>query len=298
MTGMRPRLVVPLGLLVTACHAAPEPGAAQAKRQAIRSSTPAVTPKPEPAEVATPAPVEAPPEAPAPWPPKTPPSVQSDWCISGVTALDDESCYVLPERPSRELLIYLHGIVPPGKESPQKTKFETVVARASLRAGVVALIPRGHKGLAPKGLGDWWGWPTGDGIYRRHGAGLVEKIRAKKTLLENALGVRFERTYLAGSSSGAYFVAALALKGGLEADGFGVMSGGARFPGPELGDLPHRPVYIGFGTHDTVGDGARALGRAFERAGWPVRVEAHPLSHGANEIYLDEAFELWRKGAG
>jgi len=224
--------------------------------------------------------------------------VQSEWCISEVTALDDESCYVLPERPSRELLVYLHGIVPPGKESPQKTKFETVVAHASRRAGVVALIPRGKRGLAPKGLGDWWGWPTGDGIYRRHGARLVEKIRAKKKLLEDALGVHFERTYLAGSSSGAYFVAALAQKGDLEADGFGVMSGGARFPGPELSELPHRPVYIGFGTHDTVGDGARALGRAFERAGWPVRVEAHPVSHGAQEIYIDEAFELWRRDAG
>ena len=73
----------------------------------------------------------APPSAPAPvakpWPAKKPDPVETDWCIDAVEPLDEETCFVLPEKPSTELLIYLHGIVPPEKTSIQKTNFETVV---------------------------------------------------------------------------------------------------------------------------------------------------------------------------
>jgi hypothetical protein len=54
------------------------------------------------------------------------------------------------------------------------------------------------------------------------------------------------------------------------------------------------PVYIGFGTHDAVGGAARSLGARLERAGFPVKVAAHPLPHGTAEIYLDEAFAHFR----
>ena len=42
------------------------------------------------------------------------PRVASDWCIEGMTALDEDVCYVLPAGATR-LLVYLHGIVPPTK---------------------------------------------------------------------------------------------------------------------------------------------------------------------------------------
>lgn len=231
------------------------------------------------------------------WPPKPQVAVQVDWCIPAVSVLDESSCYVLPDRPTRTLLIYLHGIVPPQKDSPQKTGFETVVANAARRAGVAALLPRGKKGLAPQGLSSWWGWPTGQATYRRHGAELVAQIADKRRLLESALGWRFERTYLAGSSSGAYFVAALALHGDFAADGYGAMSGGAQTPSAELSQLPPRPFYIGFGTQDTVGPAARALGALLTRAGWPVKVAVHATGHGAREVYLDEAFPFWAQHA-
>jgi predicted esterase len=232
--------------------------------------------------------------APAPWPPKDAPDVETDWCVDAVRALDEDTCYVLPEAPSRELLIYLHGIVPPTPESTQKTNFEQVVANASRRAGVVAMIPRGEQGLAPKAFPRWWGWPSGASTDKR-AAKFVEGFHAKRKKLEALIGSTFEHVYLAGSSQGAYFVASLALHGGFAASGYGAMSGGAGSRTQELAELPKTPFYIGYGKHDSVRGSARALGSVLEAADWPVMVAEHPVPHGAREIYLDEAFAFWRK---
>lgn len=214
-----------------------------------------------------------------------------------MTPLDEETCYVLPAEPSTRLLIYLHGIVPPQADSVIKSNLEGVVARASRRAGVVGLLPRGVRGLAPPGHDGWWGWPTTPGGYRRYAATLTRSFEEKRRRLEERIGFRFSRVYLAGSSSGAYFVAALALHGGFAADGFGAMSGGAGRATPELGRLSPTPFYIGYGKHDRVGASARVLGGVLARASWPVRVSEQPVGHGAREIYLDEAFAFWQSAA-
>jgi predicted esterase len=221
--------------------------------------------------------------------------VQSDFCIELVNALDEETCYVLPDAPTKDLLLYLHGIVPPAGESAVKTNFETVVANASKRAGVAALIPRGRQGLAPKGHPGWWGWPTSAEGYARLAPELVESFVAKRKALEALVGRSFERWFVAGSSSGAYFTAALALNGGIDADGFGAMSGGALSARSDLTKLSPKPFYIGYGTRDSVGPSARSLSERLKQAGWPVLVSAHPVGHGAKEVYLDEAFAFWRE---
>ncbi|WP_437276812.1 hypothetical protein WME90_37000 [Sorangium sp. So ce375] len=253
---------------------------------------------PPPAVAAAATAVASAPPEPAPWPRARPPRVETDWCIDGVDALDEETCYVLPDAPTRTLLLYLHGIVPPGKESEQKTNVETVVSRAARRAGVAALMPRGKVGLAPKGYASWRGWPTGGRAYEEHAAPLVAKFAEKRRKLEEIAGAPFSRLYVAGSSSGAYFVAALALRGGIDADGFGAMSGGGGHATPQLATLAPRPFYIGFGAQDTVGGSARALAGLLRGAGWPVRVAEHPFGHGAKEVYLDEAFAFWREHEG
>ena len=253
----------------------------------LASSRPAEAPPP--ASLRT----EAPP-APAPrWPPP-PAGARSDFCIESVTALDENSCYVLPDAPTDELLLYLHGIVPPAKTSRQKTNFETVVGTAARRAGVAALMPRGRQGLAPKGHDGWWGWPTSAGGYARWSDELIAEFAEKRGKLEALSGRRFRRVYLAGSSSGAYFVVALALRGAIAADGFAAISGGALGPGADFQGRVPRPFYIGYGTADTVGPGANALAVRLRAAGFPVRVAAHPLPHGAAEVYLDEAFAHFR----
>jgi predicted esterase len=231
-----------------------------------------------------------------PWPPPPPPGAYGDFCTPVVTALDDDSCYVLPSAPPRELLIYLHGIVPPQKASAQKTSFQTVVANASRRAGVAALLPRGRRGLAPKGHDGWWGWPTTAATYAALAGELVADFAEKRRKLEALTGRPFERLYVAGSSSGAYFAADLAVNGGITADGFGAMSGGA-FRDTTSKRAPVAPFYIGYGTRDTVADSARALANRLREQGWPVVLATHPLPHGAAEVYLDEAIAFWRGSA-
>jgi predicted esterase len=280
-----------------ACASGAAPARDQAPRPAPAASSPPGPAAPSPAAPppATPsdAPPPASPESARPWPPP-PPGVRTDWCIEGVDALDEATCYALPDAAPDALLIYLHGIVPPSGPSPQKTNLETVVTKAARRAGVAALMPRGERGLGPKGQEQWWGWPTGEGSYRRRGPALVAAVVEARRRFEAFTGVAFARVYVAGSSSGAYFVSELALHGGLRADGYAAISGGAARPTAELASLPPTPFYIGYGTHDPAANSARALAALLRHAGWPVRIEAHPVPHGAHEVYLDEAFAFFR----
>jgi predicted esterase len=254
------------------------------------------TPSKAPASVSATPPVVV--SAPVPWPRTKPPSIRTDWCIEGVDAMDEETCWVIPDEPTTTLLVYFHGIVPPTAESQQKTNYQTVVANAARRQRAVALLPKGRQGFAPAGNPGWWGWPTTEAGYREHAKALMDAIAAKRARAADLLGVSFARTYVAGSSSGAYFVAALALHGGIAADGFAVLSGGGGRRTAELQSLEPRPVYIGFGTYDSVRDSARALGEVFRSAGWPVRVSEQALGHGAREIYLQEAFEFFAISRG
>jgi predicted esterase len=257
-------------------------------------STPAA-PLPSPSQSAPPAerpsqPTPAP--SAASWP-KTPQSVATDWCIAELSGLDEETCYALPDQRTDKLLIYLHGIVPPEQTSPIKTNFQTVVRNAARRASVAALVPRGKLGLAPAGHAGWWGWPTTEPTYRQHAAELIARFVEERRRLESETGARFSRLYLAGSSSGAYFISLLALHGQMPADGFGAMSGGGGRATPELARVSPKPFYIGYGHRDSVARSARALGELLRGAGWPVCVREHGFGHGAKEVYLDEAFAFW-----
>jgi predicted esterase len=238
-------------------------------------------------------------ESASPSPPVAPraklPSIQTDWCIDTVDTLDEETCAVVPEEPASTLLVYFHGIVPPARESLQKTNYQTVVANFARRASVVALMPKGRQGFAPATNPGWWGWPTTEAAYQEHAKELIGSVAEKKKKAESVLGVSFSKTYVAGSSSGAYFVAALALHGGMPADGFAAISGGGGRKTPDLARLAPKPFYIGYGSYDTVGPSARALGSLLRDAGWPVKLAEHPLGHGARDIYLDEAFDFFER---
>ena len=76
------------------------------------------------------------------WPRARPARIETDWCIGGVDTLDEETCLVVPDEPTTTLLVYFHGIVPPTRESPQKTNYQTVVASVARRLPIVALMPR------------------------------------------------------------------------------------------------------------------------------------------------------------
>jgi predicted esterase len=228
------------------------------------------------------------------------PTVTTDWCLPGLNALAEDVCYILPPLPPdrpRRLLVYLHGIVPPIPDSPQQNKVEMVVLHACTRAGVAALIPRGRRGFGPAGARDWWAWPTSASVA----PSLVARWAEAKRALEAIADAPFDRTYLAGSSSGAYLLTALAERGDVPSpafpvDGFAAISGGAVGAGAadRFARGSPRSFYVGYGTYDeTTTAGVRALIAALEAAHWPVRAAPHPLGHGTNEVYLDEAFAFF-----
>ena len=238
--------------------------------------------------------------------PSPPAPVATDWCIEGLTALTEDVCYVLPPHDAggpRRLIVYLHGIVPPEADSPQKRTVETAVLHASQRAGVAAIVPRGRRGIGPAQARDWWAWPTTSDAITTLTPSIVAGWVAAKKKLEALAGAPFERTYLAGSSNGAYYVTALAIRGAVPTadfpvDGFGAMSGGAAGAGAaqRLAQVPPRPFYVGFGSYDEESkSNAHALVAALEGARWPVKAEEHPFGHGAREVYLDEAIGFWRQ---
>jgi predicted esterase len=212
-----------------------------------------------------------------------------------MTPLDEETCYVFPEARTDELLLYLHGTIPPTKTSAQKSNLGTVLANVARQNGVAVLLPRGRRGLAAKTQKDWWGWPTSEAQYARWTPELVSSFVEKRNKLEALAETRFARFYLAGSSAGAYFAAALALKGRLEVDAVAAISGGAWVEQNQVATLAPTPFYVGYGRHDTVASRAQGLGARLSSAGWPVKVAVHPLPHGAREVYLDEALAFFRE---
>jgi predicted esterase len=74
------------------------------------------------------------------------------------------------------------------------------------------------------------------------------------------------------------------------------MSGGA-FRETTSRSAPVVPFYVGYGTRDTVAESASLLAKRLREEGWPVELAAHPLPHGAAEVYLDEAIAFWRGSA-
>jgi predicted esterase len=233
---------------------------------------------------------------PSRWPAIDLPAARSSWCTEGLATLDAHSCFILPTSPTRTLLIYLHGIVPPSDESPEKTKVQSVILKSAQRAGVVTLVPRGRPGFGPLGRRDWVGWPTTDELYAKYASELVGEFAREQKRLESLTGITFSRVYLAGSSSGAYFVTRLALRGGIDVDGFGAISGGTGMETMELARLAPKPFYIGYGKYDGhVRRAIPTLVGVLTRAHWPLRVAEHPVDHGAREVYLEEAFAFWRE---
>jgi predicted esterase len=236
-----------------------------------------------------------------PAPPALPalPAVATDWCVAGTTGLDDETCYVVPAAArSRALVIYLSGIVPPTPTSPQKENVERIVHDAALAHGFTALLPRGRRGIGPPQARDWYAWPTTASDYAAYAPGMIAHWLEAKATLETALGRPFEHLYVAGSSSGAWFVVALAFNGALAADGWAAISGGA--PGAwTAGDLVARtrvPFYVGYGSNDpTVAPGAHSLATVLRTAKWPVEEKVHPLGHGARAVYVEEAIAAWAR---
>lgn len=226
------------------------------------------------------------------------PDVSTEWCLDGWRGLDEATCYVLPDADAGapdpdELLIYLAGIVPPGGRSTPKEHVQRVVGNVARRQHLVAMLPRGRIGIGPKDAKAWWAWPTSGTDYVKYATTLVTEWKTERAALEDALGHKFKRVYLAGSSSGAYFLTLLAFAGAIDFDGYCAASGGSPGPGVSPAATKH-PFYVGWGEGDPTNGGPKALAEVLKAQRWPAKAASHRTGHGAREIYLDEALEFWR----
>lgn len=232
----------------------------------------------------------------APPPRPSLPRVATDWCTEGLEGLTETICYVVPDgelRAPRTLLIYLHGVVAPTGRT--QAFVQGVVAKAAQAHGIVAIVPRGRRGIGPEKTRDWWAWPTTGAAHARYANELIAEWMEAKRRLEASLGAPFERVWIAGSSNGAYFLTVLALKGQLEADAWGAISGGSRggFTKGTIAAAKRAPFYVGYGSYDDAKTDPIALGRLLDEAGWPHKTAEHRVGHGANDVYMTDAFAYW-----
>lgn len=228
------------------------------------------------------------------------PDAPDRWCARELEQLGSAACVSAPAR-LREpltLVLFLHGVVKP--ETTWQWAQQRALARAAAVHGFVALMPRGRRGYGPRGMEDWWTWPTSARGQQAIEAELVAEWQRDRAELEQRLGHGFARALVFGFSNGAYYAASLALRGRVPADGFGVFAGGSS--GEHLLAAARRlavrpPIYVGYGTADrSAREDAVALGRALRRLGWPSRVVARPgVGHTMTDAMLAEALAF---GAG
>ena len=213
--------------------------------------------------------------------------------------LPGETCLAAPERSSepRTVVLFLHSLV--GLDTSWQWEQQRTISRAATKRGMAALMPRGRLGLGPGRAPDVWAWPTAERTERAVEAELVAEWTRARARAEERLG-RFDRVFVFGFSSGAYYAASLALRDRIGADGFGLIAGGSgsKWKARKARAVERRaPIFVGYGTKDPARGDPRALGRLLRELAWPHRLDSAPVGHTVTNAQLDRAFEYLTKDA-
>jgi predicted esterase len=148
---------------------------------------------------------------------------------------------------------------------------------------------------------DYWAWPTSANAQHQHEAEVIEEWMAARRTLEDRAGRKFDKVFVFGFSSGAYYASSLALRGRLPVDGYAVFAGGAApYPRTMMTNVRIRPpIFVGYGLKDksAIRD-ARKLAAALRMLRWRHREMAVPRAgHTITDAELREAIGyLRRKG--
>jgi predicted esterase len=228
---------------------------------------------------------------------QVPGSSEPRWCAPELEAVSGEVCHVAPSRRDRSpdtLVIFLHGVIEPGTE--WQWSQQRAIARAATANGFEALMPRGRRGIGPRGMEDWWTWPTGTRAQQAVENELIEEWLGARRLLEARRDAPFARVVVMGFSNGAYYGASLALRGRLTVDGYALFAGGgAGYLERQAQRVRLRPpIYVGYGARDPVGKkDSQALGATLRRLGWKHRVVGRPsVGHSMTDAQLREAMDF------
>lgn len=170
------------------------------------------------------------------------------------------------------LVVYLHGALPdrPGLAYVQQ---RGMVLHAK-KHGFTLLF------AASPEIEGYRVWPRSRALQEAHELRVVEGLTQMRDLLQRERGGSYDRTFVVGFSSGAYYAGSLALRGVLDVDGYVILAGGS----PERVELPagreRVPVFVGVSAADrTTASGARSLASELLGASWPSRVEEQNAGH-------------------
>jgi dienelactone hydrolase len=266
----------------------PAPGSARPEPAPDASATPEASAAPDASaapEFATTAPTTPGEGEPAPAEGGREPAER--WCAPEFETLAGEICAFVPPREMagpRTLVIFLHGIVAYG--SGWQLNQQRAAARGAQAQGFTVLMPRGLRGPGPKSMGrpDVWAWPGGASAEVE--AEVVAGWQRARAELEGRDGRPFERVWVFGFSSGAYYAASLALRGRLAGPGAPRVDGFAAFAGgggaSKSVEVTARrakvrpPLFIGWGGRDRARNDPTKLAAMLRRLGWPSKGEESP----------------------
>lgn len=216
------------------------------------------------------------------------------WCAPELEMVDDACFFGAEDRVEpttrRTLVVFLHSLV--GAGTQWQWEQQRALVRAARHNGFSVLMPRGRLGIGPGRAPDVWAWPTARETQRDVEDEIVAQWEKARTRIEGKRGP-FDAWFVFGFSNGAYYAASLALRGRLDADGYGVFAGGSARRGAErrLGSVSHRPpIFVGYGEKDAAREDPKSLARALSRAGWPHVLEASRVGHTVTDRQLDRAF--------
>lgn len=223
----------------------------------------------------------------------TPPAPR--WCVDSQEQLESQSCVANVDAEEDTLILFLHGVIAP--DTTWQWTQQRAAARAGQRHHAVVLSPRGRRGHGPRGMEDWWTWPTSAKAQSLLEQELLAEWRRDLQQLEQRRERPFQRVYVLGFSNGAYYATSLALRGAFAADGYGLFAGGAAGAWLERSAkrLQRRPpIYVGWGSQDRARRDPSGLLRLLRALGWPAAgQERKQVGHTMTDSMVDAAFTLF-----
>lgn len=225
------------------------------------------------------------------------------WCADEFAEVVPYVCSTVrrdtpPDAAIDTLVVFLHGVIKP--DTGWQYQQQRAIARTARVHHFDVIMPRGRQGVGPKGMEDWWTWPTAAVHQQRVEPELLSEWQTARGALEAARGKPYRFVFVFGFSNGAYYATQLALRGQLPGNGAAIFSGGAS------GDWLERharqttrrpPIHVDCGTADktAIGD-ARRLNRLLRKVSWPHEfVERKGVGHTMTDAGVERAIEYLRK---
>src|SRR5262249_20050209 len=127
------------------------------------------------------------------------PPLRASWCAEGARALDEETCFVVPESLGRPpaVVFFAHGMVAPGTTPREEMD---VVRDAAMEHGFVAVFPRGVQGLCawkPE-VASHYCWPTRAEAVDGSAGEILARWADAQAKIEEIVGATFSRRYVLG----------------------------------------------------------------------------------------------------